>query len=441
MGLFDRLFRVSRDKIKQPDIHFGRYSDSYKADRKYDEWDKSLDLFEQKQYLSAYTSFFEYLKDDHEENVSYTVEDDKISFELYQGSKKVFGIASKDHVMAEAKVAQSDKPNVGFMRRLLEKNFQLKYSRFALDETEDISIIFNTYTIDGSPFKLYYALKELAINADKLDDLLIDEFDMLHPVEMGHITEIKTEQKEVKYHFIIKEIKKILDRIDNGRLDANQYPSGIAYALLDLSYKLDYLIRPEGYLMETIERIHRKYFAQDGVSSIHINHELRTEFESLLERDKEEFYKEMYRVKATFGITTPINHEQLANFIDAELKNMDWYIENGHRDYALAVPGYITGFCLFNWAPPRPVRELIHLYFEVMEIDFFKSLGFQLDFHDNEKLNKSAIKDEIQNIVKNNVRKFPKFKPNTKKLNFDSKFSFAKSFLLMIRDLDLTKID
>ena len=47
-----------------------------------------------------------------------------------------------------------------------------------------------------------------------------------------------------------------------AKLNAFQYPGGIAYLLLELSYKLDYLTVPEGMLMETLERIHRLYFTK-----------------------------------------------------------------------------------------------------------------------------------------------------------------------------------
>ena len=91
--------------------------------------------------------------------------------------KKAVGKANIEKVTIEAKIAKTDTLNIGFMRRLLERNFQLRYSRFALDEENNITIRFDTSVLDGSPYKLYYALKELTTNADKLDDLLIDDLD------------------------------------------------------------------------------------------------------------------------------------------------------------------------------------------------------------------------------------------------------------------------
>ena len=63
----------------------------------------------------------------------------------------------------------------------------MNFGRFALGESNELLVVFDTYTLDGSPYKLYFALKEMATQADKFDDLLLDEFDMLKPVEVSHL--------------------------------------------------------------------------------------------------------------------------------------------------------------------------------------------------------------------------------------------------------------
>ena len=51
----------------------------------------------------------------------------------------------------------------------------------------------------------------------------------------------------------------MLHEVDDGKLNPIQYPGGITYLLLDAIYKLDFLVRPEGQTMETIERIIAAY--------------------------------------------------------------------------------------------------------------------------------------------------------------------------------------
>lgn len=443
MGLFDRIFGQQEKLEPQPDVRFGRYSDSYKLTSNYDAWDLALDKFEAENYLDSYRQFFVYLRDEKEDNVNYWEEEDGIRFELFQGSKKITGFANAKKLKAEAKVAQTESLNVGFMRRLIEQNFSLKYSRFALDKDKNISIVFDTYTLDGSPYKLYYALKELATNADKQDDLLLDEFAMLQPVETSHLIDLPEAEKNVKYVYIQREITEVFDEVNKGKLNVDQYPGGIAYLLLNLIYKLDYLIKPEGYMMEALERIHRIYFAKDNKSTSQKNQILCKDLKKLADRPQEDFFKEMYRVKSTFGITTPVNHDRVVSFIDGELNNMDWYKENKHPKIAISVPGYIVGYCLFNYAIPKPDRDLFHLYFQVIESGYFKQLGFTSNFYsiEEKKLNKKLIKRAIEQIVVDNKVKYPKLAPSYGTLNYDSLVNFAKSYLLMVRNLDMTKAE
>lgn len=443
MGLLDRLFGGSTEKAPQPDIKFGRYSDSYKEAENYDAWDTALDQFEEESFLDSYREFFRYLRDEREDNVHYWDEEGGLRFELFQGSKKITGFADDVKFMAEAKIARTESLNVGFMRRLIEKNFSLKYSRFALDEDYNITIVFDTYTLDGSPYKLYYALKEVATNADKQDDLLLDEFRMLQPVDTTHLEELPEEEKEVKYKFLVEQVKNTLREVEEGDIHPDQYPGGIAYLLLDLIYKLDYLIKPEGYMMETLERIHRIYFSKDGKTTAQKNQVLMRELRKLIDRPREDFFKEMYHVKSTFGITTPVNHDRVVSFIDGELHNMDWYKDNKHHAVALAIPGYIVGYCMFNYAVPRPDRDLLHLYFQITNPKYFRELGFTIDYcdPDTRRLNRRAIKHAIDDIVSENEEQYPKLSPATGSLNFQTLPDFAKTYLLMVRNLDLTKRD
>ena len=63
MGLFDSIFGGSTYNENQPDVRFGRYSDSYKTTEQYDAWDSALEKFDNKDYLEAYKKFFFYLRD------------------------------------------------------------------------------------------------------------------------------------------------------------------------------------------------------------------------------------------------------------------------------------------------------------------------------------------------------------------------------------------
>jgi len=433
MALFDRLFGNGKT-TKQPEIRFGRYSDVYHNDGQDEAFDQAVQSFEKEDFQGAYKSFFQYLKNDVEDNIKVWEEGDTVKFELFQGSKKVVGYGNNAKLHAETKIAKINALQTGFMRRLLEKNYELKYSRFTITPENEISIIFDTYTIDGSPFKLYAALKELATHADKLDDLLLDEFEVLEPLGL-HIRRVLPDwEKELKYNYITQEINAAFHEIDHGKLDSQQYPISTTYLLLYLCYKLDYLTKPEGFMMESLERTHRLAFEPDGKNVVQKNQLLRKEFQKLLNRSKDKYFKEMYEVRATFGITAPIDHQKVAHVIDQELPNMQWYLENGHEKIALSIPGFIAGRCLFYFAVPKPDREYFHLLMQVLEADYFEKLGFQ-SLCPAGKPDEKRIKKTIRAIAEANQEKYPLLHPDLKLLNFKSLPLFAQSFCTMVREL------
>jgi len=443
MGLFDRIFGANANEENQPDVRFGRYSDSYKTAEQYDAWDNALEKFDDKKYLEAYRDFFFYLKDQEEDNVNWKEEGDELHFEIFQGSKKIIGSVTQTKIRVEAKIVKANNLHLGFMKGLISRNFNLEYSRFALDQDNCISIVFDSFLLDGSPYKFYYALRELAINADKQDDLLLDEFEGLSAIESSHLTALPEIEKEAKYQFVQSKVKAAIDIIENGTLNANQYPGGITYLLLNLVYRLDFLIKPEGFMMETLERINRLYFSNKHKTTAEKNAMIRKELKALVNRPKEDFFKEMYRVRTTFGITKPINLQRIRGIIHGELSHMDWYSENGHEAIALGIPGYIVGNCLFNYAVPKGILELFKLYFQVLESTYFDNLGFNHQYNDKAsgKLNARNIKRSIRDIVQNNKALYLDFSPNVGLLKFDSEIIFAKSFLIMIKELELTSFN
>ena len=439
MSFFEKLFSSSKP-LPQPAIRFGRYSDSYHTPAQEEAFELALSEFGQERYLNAYAAFFKYLLNEQEQNVKIWEEGNELRFEFFQGSKKVTGYANHQKLYAEATVAKAKTLQVSFMRRLLENNFELKYSRFSLSPENEIAIIFDTYNTDGSPYKLYGALKELATSADKHDDLLADEFDVLEVSGMQIRRELPEQEKEIKYNYIIREISSVFRELDEGNLKAAQYPVALIYMLLHLGYKLDYLTRPEGYMMETLERIHRLAFAQDGKNAAQKILLLRKEFQKLLDRPREKYFTEMYEVSATFGITVPVDHQKVSIIIEQELPNMKWYHEHGHEKVALAIPGFIIGRCFFNFALPEVDKALFHLLTQVMEADYFRELGFKTYFN-NGLFDEKGIRQAVRDITATYKKSYGKLNPDLKKLVFNSMPTFAESFLWMVKDLDLTRTD
>jgi hypothetical protein len=442
MDFFARLFGL-QSNTSQPDVPFGRFSDAYKSEAQQQAFDRSLELFEKGEHLNAYRDFLFFLKDESAAvpNIEWEEKDGALYFEFWQGSQRIKGFANAEKVKAESKVARAENLNVGFMRRLMEANFNLKFSRFALDPDNHLCIVFDTQTVDGSPLKVLHALRELAIHADKQDDLLLGEFaGTLSPAEERLFGEISAPEKTVKYNYIRRSIEAAFAEIDAAKPDPNTYPGTYAYLLLALAFKLDYLVKPEGFMMDLLEKVYAAYFAKNNLTPQVKLQQIRREFQTLLDRPKEEFFREMYRTRSTFGANPAVPHGTVAGLIEGELPNMEWPLQQGYDTLAFAVAQYLAGFTLFHQAPPKPDLEFLHLFFEITEAPFFRELGFNVPYTDEAgRLQKAAILKAVKQIADRNRPVYTRLRPDTTRLDFASMTLFARSFLGMIKDLDLTK--
>jgi len=437
VSIWDTLFNRRKGAAPRGPAHhrFGRYTDAYKTKAQYDAYAAAGEAFEEGEFLSSVTRFLEYLRDEDEDNVKWKSEGGKLYFELYQGSKRVTGYADQTQLRAQARIARLLQHDGALLHRLTEMNYALKYSRFALDGEDCLTIVFDTAAHDASPHKLYQALKEMAVRADKQDDLLLEEFSgAVDEVEATHLEPISTDEKRTKLDFLRQRITGVLDYLSSGHLNPEAHPGAVAYLLLDLVYRLDYLLVPEGYTMEALERMHRMYFSREDDQPVtHKNLRLIAELQQLLQRAPEDFAGELYAGKSTFGITLPASHDRLSNLISNELSNMDWYEDNGYPEVARAIPGYIVGYALFNYATPPPDRELLHLYYRITEEEYFNQLGYRGQLTKNGRPERRAIRRAIADTVARYREEYPWFRPSVNEVGYKDMLELVRTYLEMIR--------
>jgi len=326
--------------------------------------------------------------------------------------------------------------SVPVMRRLLEMNFNLYYSRYALNE-DKISMLFDSDIQTANPSKLYYGLKELATKADKQDDLLVHDFTTLLPLDNTHITEIPEEEKLIKFRYFNAWIQETLDLA--ASIDADKFSGGIAYLLLALAYRLDYLIVPEGKLLSELEKIVEIYFRKDDRLVTEKNQEMMECYQRLLAKDKEEFYPYLFRSRYTFSIVTPQNYKTISDSIYNANQNIAWYRENKLMDIAAQISEYGFSYCQYSYSLPRPISELFQLLMMANYGNYFKELGFRNGFYDPEtnEYDKEAIITRIKTIEQKWKSKYPEFDFKTDKLKFDNKVSFNQSFTTEVEYLNL----
>ncbi len=443
MRIWDTLFgrSVTDTRTEGPTLHFGRYTDAHKRTANYAAWDQALEAYENGDFLESCRHFLAYLRDEREDNVKWESREGRLYFELYQGSKRLTGYADREQLRATARIARLEEENTELLRRLTAMNYALRYSRFALDEDDCLTIIFDTPIHDASPHKLYQAFKEMALRADKQDDLLLDEFAAaLSPVEITHLAPVPETDKQRKLHFLQEQIQGVIDYLATNRINPEEHPGAVAYLLLDVVYRLDYLLIPEGHTMEALERMHRMYFAREDEQPVtYKNVRLLAELQQLLDRAPARFAQELYGGKSTFGITLPTSYDRLRSLINNELPNMDWYQDNGYPEVARAIPGYIVGYALFNYAVPPPTRELLHLYYRVTENGYFRTLGYSQNFLDKEgRPDRRTIRAAVQDIAVQHRPVSPRLRPAVNSLRCGNLLDFSRSYLEMLADLDLS---
>lgn len=437
MALFQKLFGA-KDNEKQPELKFGRYTDSNKKPEKTTNWNNARQLFTDKKYMDSFEEFLKYLRDDDLNNVIWERNGNSLNFEISQGSKVIKGIANEEKLIAECEIARCKSLNVAVMRKLMNENFRLQYTRFALNN-DCICYKFDSLCSDASPNKLYYSLKELAIQADKQDDLLISEFAMLEAMNIQHIQDLPMHIKEVKLKYLKSWISQTIGRAN--QLDEDRFSGGITYLLLALVFRIDYLIKPEGSLMYALEEMQTEYFKNDNLSFIEKNRRLKEALLRISEKPDDEVMKSFYNSNCTFGLMAPATHKQVYDFVLQELSKTKWYIDNHYPDIEMAVYEYIAGYSLFNFGMHKPSIALFHLFFNVLYPDFFSELGVKQQFMNTQMMRpeRFSIENRIKEIVKDARKEFPKFDFLLTSLDYSSPGRFAATFLNEITYLNYSK--
>lgn len=437
MGFWDKL--LSGKKKSATQIAFGRFTDAYKSKEQYVAWDESLRLFEEGQVLQSIKQLLEYLRNQKSDNILVDEKTDPLQFTIYHGSKQIVCIVDDHKFRAESKVAHCRELNVGFMRKAVEYNYNLNYSRFALDPDNNLCLLFDSVLADAAPYKIFYGLKELALQSDKEDDILIDEFEYLEPLQNQHIVRLSEPETKTKLTFIREKINKALSPEVIGKLNPKRYQGALTYVYLSVIYGIDYLVKPEGPLLEIISKLHIRYFetpSEHVESKVNL---LENGLKEINEMTDDEISKELYEVISTFGITSPANHKTVSQFIDAEMQAMKWYEENKHTTVCIAICNYITGYCMYNFAMPAPDHALFHLYYEIMEPEYFQKLGIENNYWDKEKNMPDIDKvyERIEEILEEHKLNFPNL-PVTANLDDTSIVAFLKSYLSFIKNLGIS---
>jgi hypothetical protein len=340
--------------------------------------------------------------------------------------------------VARAALAVMDNPSTAVMRRLLDLNYTLYYSRSAMDEANTLYMIFDTDITTASPNKLYYGLRELAIKADRQDDMLLSDFIQLKMADAGHTEPLPETELEIKYRYFKKWIDETLKRADE--LNQDSFSGALAYLFLGLIYRIDFLMTPEAKLLSELETINNIYWKKkDELSLVERNRMMRDAIRKLANFSKEDFISSTYRSRSTFAITTPPTPDKIREYISNANRDSHWYIENKYPELAILINEYGILYEEYTYSMPKPITDLITIYMAVMHADYFKELGMTERFYDKEKerFNKDAIQKAASDAIGRFEDKYTEMKWNNERINFNSLYEFGISISDQITNLNL----
>jgi len=220
-------------------------------------------------------------------------------------------------------------------------------------------------------------------------------------------------------------------------LDSDKFSGGIAYLLLALVYRIDYLLAPEGPIMNELEAIPDIYFKKDNRPTAEKNFAMIEAFQKIQSKTKEEIYPFLFRSRHTFAIVTPQNYKTIVDAIKGSHQNMIWYRDNNYPLVANQIIEYGFSYCQYSYSLPRPLSELFRLYMQINYGSYFSLLGFGEKYYDAEKkdFEKEEIEEAIHGIVNFWKRKYPKLEFDTEVLKYDSLLNFNYSFTRELTNL------
>lgn len=405
-------------------------------------FNKSQEAFENNDVLNAYEYFFQSLQnfsgDNPNKNVITKLEDDKLTFELFQGTSRVTGYVTKDNFYAEVIMTKSSDAHVALKRYILERNYQLTYAYYFVED-DYIKLKLYHDNITMTPQKIFFPIREIALNADFDKEYMKSEFDNVELEDMPHIESLNKDELETKYKYMQQWIDESINQIE--KLSSNDNAGMQAFTLLYTLFKIDYLIVPKYEIYQKLSKKIQEYF-NDETSNVELkNYELKEYVQELKKINFEEFSLNFYNAKYTFNPSERTAKEDFDNFISESLMKIRWYKNNRYNKIIPTMYKYISFYILYNYGLHPVMRSLLHILVEIQNSDFFKDLEY-IELYNEEKSTfaKKLIISQIEDIIEPHQNRFKLLEPFGDDLNFSSLNEFSNSFYLQLQNLNFEEI-
>jgi len=423
-------------------INFGRAINATINPNEEELFYKSYEAFEEKEILDAYEYFFQSLLTFNEEgsdnNITIDREEDKLKFEIYQGCSKIIGVVTQETLYAETIITKTDSISVALKRYILERNYQLTYANYFSDD-HYIKLKLYQDNITLTPQKIFFPLRELALNSDFDKEHIKSEFDDIILEDIDHIVDIDNKELKVKYKYLqiwIEELEaKVLTLPSNDN-------SGIqSFLYLNILFKIDYLISPKFKIYQELSKKIQEYFGNENSSIEAKNEELKKYLLTLKELSFEEFSNSFYNARYTFDPIEASSYDDIVIFITESQNKIKWYKSSRYLQIIPTIYNYIAFNSLYNYGMKPVLRELFHTLIVIQNSSYFTALGCaSLYDESNETFSKRQIVSKLKLIIEKSESKYKNLTIFTDDLDFSSMNNFSSSYYTMLKNLDFEEV-
>jgi hypothetical protein len=419
--------------------HYGRGVHSLPNPDEHELFEKASDAFIRGERLKGYDLFLSSLTHiGNTKHLIYTVFDDKITFELLQGYAIIRGVVTEDSLNAMAVIAPVSQLHVSIKRRFLERNFQLTYTRFC-DNNGVLTLKLHLDNATITPHKIFFPLREIALNADFEKEMIAGEFVEIPLLEDDNIQYL-THEEYVRLHgWMLTWIDQTTKSLQG--LLSNDNTGMVSFSYLSLLLQIDYLLIPRKKMAKDIAEKVGGYFTDDEKLTEDKNNDLQNFLSELETMDIEHFSTQIYRGEYTFSPFDQAMHEDIVSFIDESLTKVKWYKSN-HSSYVIgAIYRYAALYILYNYGSHPTLRTLMHLHVQIYASDFFADMGETRMYTPTSKeFNKERIHACIESAVTPYQMRYKGLKNFSDQLNYTDLDSFSQSFYQQIKNLDFLEV-
>lgn len=323
-------------------------------------------------------------------------------------------------------------------RKVLERNYQFTYVNYVSD-AEFIKLKLTLDNISLNPQKIFFPLRELALNADFDKEFIKSEFTDVALEDIEHLQMPSQEELAIKYRFLMEWIEELSATVPT--LPANDNAGMQAFLYLNILFKIDYLLVPKYTLSQKLAKKIQGYFSDENATMEAKNEELKRYLEKLETLPFETFSENFYNAKYTFNPIEKSSYEEFCNFISESLVKIRWYKNNRHTRIIPTIYTYMAFYSLYNYGLSTPLKALLHIFITITHTEYFDALGCPTLFDAKKNtLLKRSITQSIDEVIAKHQERYPHLESFSGELNFNSPNEFANSFFQAIKNLDFEEL-